>query len=256
MNTNANTVNSLINPNGKPNNQGQLLVYYVNGRKIIHSYDPSHLIKTVRNNLETKDLVHGIIKCWRDGDTNTIGPLVTASWDHIFALYRMDLKSTQRFLPKLTNEHLKPTKFKMRVSYATQVFSKTCGTVMLRCIQENKIPSHYANTAQILLFMNDIFDSINGSENNKEGTLKSAVQANSIHFSFWEYALSMLSKMNFVNKSDGKVNNRSSVLKKIESTIRGYMELSKICFELDIPKVSIRYHFLKYFFFVILKKIQ
>lgn len=247
MNTNANSVNLLINPNGGiTRNQGQLLVYYVNGRQIIHGYDPSHLLKTVRNNMETKNIVHAIAERWSDDDEIAVTVKKIASWDHIYKLYTDDTKSPQRLLLKLTDEHLAPKKYKMKVSLASQVFSETCGTEMLRCIQNKKLPAHFDGTAQLLLFINDIFDSMNGSVHQKEGTLKSAVQANSIHFSFWEYALSMLSKMNFVNKDDGKINNRSTVLKKLESTIRAFMAFSKVCFELDIPKVSIRYHLFKY----------
>lgn len=87
--------------------------------------------------------------------------------------------------------------------------------------------------------MNDVFDSMNGSDEIGE-TLKCAVTENSIHFTFWEYALSVLSKMSFVNKLNGKADNRSSVLKKLESTIKGYIQFSKTCFRLDISKVSLR----------------
>lgn len=263
MNTNANAVNFLANPTDEtPKNHGQLLQYYVNGRLIIHVYDPSHLIKTVRNNLQTKNLDHTITKRWTHGDTNAtnvepvaqtasnVEPIIkTASWDHIYALYEMDTQSTQRLLPKLTDQHLTPTKYKMRVSVATQVFSTTCGTVMLQCIQDKKLPVNFDGTAQILLFMNDVFDSINGSKDYDKSCLKSAVQSNSVHFSFWKYALSMLSKMNFVNKVDGKINNGSSVIKKLEATIRGYMAISKICFDLDIPQVPIRYPLFKNFIY-------
>lgn len=146
VNTNANAVNILINPARPPKNNGQLLTYTIKNRQIIHCYDPSHLIKTVRNNWETKDLVHNITKRWRKGETSSIGSSQTASWDHIFDLYRMDKQSTKRLLPKLTDEHLTPNKLKMQVSKATQIFSNTCGTVMQNCIQEKKLPTHFAGT--------------------------------------------------------------------------------------------------------------
>lgn len=248
VNTNSNTVNLLVNPGKPAKNDGQFLVYSVNGRRMIHCYDPSHLIKTVRNNLETKDLIHKIANRWCQGFTNIAGFSQTASWEHISELYRMDKQSTQRLLPKLSDEHLAPNKLKMKVSLATQIFSNTCGSVMMNCIEEKKLPKHFDGTAQVLLFMNDIFDSINGSKKYKGDTLKSAVQTGSIHFSFWEYAVSVLSEMSFINKSDGSANNRSSVLKKLESTIRGYVEFTKTCLRLDIPQIEIRLHF--YFYFI------
>lgn len=240
-NTNATTVNELVNPNSLSTKQtGGVLRYKVNNHQLIHGFDPSHLIKVVRNNCETKNLAHRISERWQTGDTANIGSLQIACWDDIYELYRMDLRSTQRRLPKLTDEHLKPNKLKMKVSNATQVFSNTCGTVMLRYVEQGIIPKHFTSTAKLLLFMNDVFDSINGSDNQPAGTLKSAVTSNSIHFEFWDYALLMLQNMFYVDKFTGKMNNRSSVLKKFESTIRGYREVVKICFNAGIETVNIR----------------
>lgn len=226
---------------------GKLLLYVVHGHKLIHCYDPPHIIKVWRNNLQTKDLVHFVTKRWRIGDTNNNDFLQVASWDHIKELYELDMQSASRCLPKLTTEHLNPKKLKMKVSTASQLFSNTCGTVMLRCIKEKKLPN-FEGTAQLLLFVNDLFDSINGSEDQQDFSLKGAVTVNSIHFAFWKYALEMLPKMYFIDKLTCDVNNRSSILKKTESTIRGYMEFTKLCFNLDIPKVSIRYHVFKFHF--------
>lgn len=239
---NASTVNELVNPLQPSKSQtGQLLSYTVKGQKLIHCFDVPHILKAVRNNLETKDLVHYILKRWCFGEkTYDIGDLQIASWDHLLELYQLDLQSPQRRLPKLSAEHLKPTKLKMKVSVASQVFSNTCGNVMLQCIEKKELPN-FEGTAKLLLFVNDLFDSMNGSEDEKVGSLKHAVTENSVHFSFWQYALSMLEKMYFIDKSTCEVNNRSSVLKKTESTIRGYIEFSKLCFKLNIPKVSIRY---------------
>lgn len=146
VNTNANTVNLLINPVDPPKNDGRLLVYYVNGRRMIHCYDPSHVIKVLRNNLETKDLVHNITgRCKKDALNNQVSTASSqrASWVHIFDLYRMDLQSPQRLLPKLTAEHLEPKKYKMKVSLATEIFSNTCGTVMLNCIKKKTIAGEF-----------------------------------------------------------------------------------------------------------------
>ncbi len=240
-NTNSCTVNNLANPNNVSSQQtGCLLKYKVNGHEIIHCYDPSHLIKTVRNNLETKNLAHFIPKRWQAGDEENYGPLQIASWGDLQKLYDLDKRSTQRSLPKLTDEHLKPEKMKMKVSHATQVFSATCGSVMLEYIEQSILPAHFTSTAQLMLFMNDLFDSINGCDRYVD-TLKSAVTSTSIHFEYWEYALSMLQNMFFVDKQTAERNDRSSVLKKFESSIRGYMEIVKISFDAGVTKVNIRY---------------
>jgi hypothetical protein len=204
----------------------------------------------VRNNFETKNLGHFISKRWQAGDKDNFGSLQFAAWDDLDELYRMDLRSTKRRLPKLSEEHLKPSKLKMKVSLATQVFSNTCGTVMLRYIEKGVLPKHFTSTAQLLLFMNDLFDSLNGSENHPGDSLLSAVTANSIHFEFWDYALSLLPNMFFVDKYTGERNNGSSCLLRIESTIRGYKELANKCFSMNIPKINIRYLISKHLFYL------
>lgn len=78
--------------------------------------------------------------------------------------------------------------------------------------------------ANIILY--DIFDSINGSTKHPQN--KGPVEEDSIYFSFWEYALLILGNMDYVNKHDGKINNGSSVFKKFESTIRGYMAVGSL----------------------------
>lgn len=243
--TNASTVNTLINPNNPTSEQsGRLLKYTVDGHQLIHVYDPSHLIKSIRNNLQTKNLAHFISERWTAGyvgyDDDTAS-LQIATWDDINALYRLDLCSTQRRLHKLTDEHLQPNKRKMRVAEATQIFSSTCGNLMLSYAEQGIVPADFDSTAQLVLFMNDAFDSINGSVKGPNGSLKSAVSAGSLHFEFWDYAVTMLSNMFYVDKDTGERNNRSSVLKKFESTIRGYIEICQTCFRLNIPKVNIRY---------------
>lgn len=244
-------MNELINPNKPSTKQtGALLQYKVNGHQVTHCFDPPHIVKVVRNNFEVKNLVHHISERWQFGDEDTIGSLQIACWDDIHEMYLKDERMPIRSLRKLTDEHLKPNKEKMKVSNATQVFSDTCGTVMLQYVEEGVIPQHFTSTAKLLLFVNDIFDSINGSANQPADSLKSAVTPNSIHFEFWEYALWMLHNMFFVDKFTGERNNRSSVLKKLESTIRGYREIAKKCFDVGIGKVNIRYFILNKVSFV------
>lgn len=231
-----------VNSSIKFKQSGALIQYSVSGQLITHAWDPSHLIKTVRNNFETKNISHFITNRWQSGKEDEVGSLQIGCWDDIDKLYRLDLRSTpQRRLENLTEEHLKPTKDKMKVSTATQVLSETCGTVMLEYVEKGLVEPHFVSTAQIILFMNDIFDSINGSHQNPTGTLKSSVSRESIHFEYWEYAVWMLQNMFFVYKLTGERNNRSTVLQKFESTIRGYREVAQICFDAGISKLDIRY---------------
>lgn len=238
--TNESTVNRLMDRDFT-RTPGCLLKYKVLGRTIIHCYDASHWIKVVRNNFEVKDLRHCIDKRFDVACHHTTGKQQVASWEDVKALYELDRTGCHRFLPKITEQHIKPTKLKMKVCVATEVFSQTYGTVMLHCVEKEQIPAKSSGTAQLLLFINDLFDSLNGSGPVQIADLKGSIDENSVHFVFWEYALLMLSKMNFIDKTTGNINTRSTVLKRIESTIRGYQEVTRICFNLNINEVSLRY---------------
>lgn len=80
-----------------------------------------HLIKGIRNNLLTKDLLvnNNEIK-----NTNK----KYASWEDIVTIYEMDKYSytIKRQMPNITDKHVYPAIIqKMKVKYATQIFSAT-----------------------------------------------------------------------------------------------------------------------------------
>lgn len=222
---------------------GCMLMYKVLGKTIVHRYDVPHVIKVVRNNFREKDLQHCINERWNisNSTSKTTGRQQIASWADVENLYQIDRTGFHRLLPKITEQHINPTKLKMRVCVATQVFSQTYGTVMLHCAENQQLPSKSSATAQILLFFNDLFDSLNGSGPTQTGSLEGSINEHSVHFVFWEYALTMLAKMKFVDKDTGKINTRSSVLYKIQSTIKGYQEIARICLNLNMKDVSLRY---------------
>lgn len=97
---------------------------------IVHLFDVPHLLKCTRNNLMTKDL------CF-----SSDGVKLIAKWDHLRQLYDTDsLIADCKMLPRLTDNHIIPEKVpKMKVRFATQVFSQRVSAVMnfLAC----KIPS-------------------------------------------------------------------------------------------------------------------
>lgn len=187
----------------------------------------------VRNNFLVKDIRHRINERFHVDSIGSAGLPQTASWEDVKNLYELDRKVCHRLLPKVTEQHIKPTKQKMVVSVATQVFSQRFGKVML----STRVVWNCTNIA----VFNDLFDSVNGSGAMQDGELKGSINANSIHFVYWKYALAMLSHMNFIDKSSGEINTRSSVLRRIESTIEGYKEVVQICLNEDMKNVSLRY---------------
>ena len=123
--TNMAAINALINEtkqqylrNGIEYTGG---FFEVEGEIIYPLFDPPHLIKGIRNNLLSKDLQYEM-----DGKKRI------AKWSHLVALYKRGpgYKGV-RMVPKLTARHvIKPLIPKMKVKYATQIFSKTVSVAM------------------------------------------------------------------------------------------------------------------------------
>ncbi|KAJ6636967.1 hypothetical protein Bhyg_09693 [Pseudolycoriella hygida] len=226
---NVSTINSLMNSDSDTRcraNSGQLLSYKLSNATVIHCFDTPHLLKGTRNNLITKDLRHSVFNRWSSSnvDTNSSkrSKQLVASWKDVIEMYELHLKGNRRLLRKITPEHIKPEKQKMKVSVACQVFSQTYGKVMLECSDKEQLSYDCSGTAQILTFFNDFFDSLNGSSTKNDNELKSAVSENSVHFRFWDYALLMLSRMKFADKKTGQGTNRTKNVENWMSTIRGY----------------------------------
>ncbi|KAG4065540.1 hypothetical protein HA402_013310 [Bradysia odoriphaga] len=177
---------------------GGLLQFKVQGKTIIHCYDVPHLLKVERNNLLIKNMTHCIQNRWEISGLNDIGEQQVASWQDVAAVFGIDQVAYPRLLPNIKDEHIKPIKLKMKVCVATQVFSQTYGNTMLQAVQKKQLRSEAVGTAQILFFFNDLFDSMNGDGPVEPGSLKGSINKDSVHFAYWEYALKMLSKMNFL----------------------------------------------------------
>ncbi|KAI4455675.1 thap-type zinc finger [Holotrichia oblita] len=152
---NVSAINSLASPTD-PNRK----IFFVDGRKIIHLYDPPHLLKGIRNNLLKSNLV------WIKGARRLV-----AMWEDIYNAYKIDNGSGQlRAMPKLTEGHVNPHKFrKMKVFCASQVFSHNVASVMalmarveLTGLDGMKMRSNASDTAETLQFFVELFDSVNG----------------------------------------------------------------------------------------------
>lgn len=173
------------------------------------------------------------------GDEEFDVPLQIATWDDLYDLYRMDVRSTQRRVPKLTNEHLKPSKLKMKKFPLRPKFLAL--HVEMWCLNaSNNIYYQKVPPAQLIYYYSWTTLPI-VSIKQPSDSLKGAVTPKSIHFEYWHCALLMLDNMFFVDKFTGEKNNRSSVLKKFESTIRGYWHVAERCFSANIKNLNRKY---------------
>ncbi|XP_045473667.1 uncharacterized protein LOC123680055 [Harmonia axyridis] len=169
--------------------------FFVNNKEIVPLFDTPHLIKGLRNNLLTKDahfLLNDVPK--------------KAKWSHIQRFYDLDISDpSTKICAKLTDSHVLPEKMnKMKVKLCTQVFSNTVGTLMKRISRwdiEHKLslPSEAADTAELILFLDKLFDSLNVSKiRNTQGKfLKEPVTRNSEHENFWQNAIKIFNSMTF-----------------------------------------------------------
>jgi hypothetical protein len=130
--TNQTAINSLLKDTcdmfARMNLENKLFGFLINKKEVVPLYDVPHLFKGVRNNLLSKNL-HFELN----------GQKKIAMWKHIEKFYYLDSADDTRLCPKLTDRHVIKEKInKMKVSYATQVFSHQVGALMLRISQWGK----------------------------------------------------------------------------------------------------------------------
>lgn len=121
----------------------------VNGEKIFFFFDVPHLIKSVRNNFIGKKILKT--------------PDGWAKWEHILTIFSEDSKSELiKRCPKLTQSHIAPNTFeKMKVSFATQVLSKSVAAALKDLTNQKIINDQNNATFNFILNMNNLFDILN-----------------------------------------------------------------------------------------------
>ncbi|XP_063221714.1 transposable element P transposase isoform X2 [Bacillus rossius redtenbacheri] len=212
--TNTAAVNSLLRQTQETYLRAEVenrnMGFVINGQEIVPLYDPPHLLKGIRNNLLSKCLQFRLN-----------GSAKKACWKHIEQFYELDSRSGEtefRACPKLTDEHIIPHKIKkMKVSCCSQVFSQRLSATMRMACQWGKpgetLDKDAVDTADLLLFMDRLFDSVNGTMLKPQPgkPLRSAVTSQSPHVEFWKEAVEVLSTFRFVNEQTKKEETPPSV---------------------------------------------
>lgn len=199
--TNRSAINHLLNETEAyyKNKEMHRVAYEIDNVEIIPIYDVPHLTKCLRNNLLTKDL-----------EFVMNGKKLQASWDHIIELFNIDKANENyeiRALPKLTEAHVYPYKQKLKVCLATQVFSQRVSSVMKLLsrpmFQNNKLKDS-DGTADLLLFVDKTFDSLNASRSIPDASkpLSGAIKIESedVHLNHWNQAIRVFQSMKFIDK--------------------------------------------------------
>ncbi|XP_045781419.1 uncharacterized protein LOC123878308 isoform X2 [Maniola jurtina] len=177
------------------NDDPNIFHYMIDKNKLYHMYDVPHLLKCFRNNFQKKDLLIGTQR---------------AQWNYIEMVYASDGAQGRARTTKLTDKHIKPNSYdKMKVKFAAQVFSREVFAALqnrmktyedLQLVHNYSVPSVNIDngffTAEIILFINDLFDSLNCAGHTR-GELSNALSLNSTHLEFWNNALKKLQSMKF-----------------------------------------------------------
>ncbi|XP_063824571.1 uncharacterized protein LOC135077445 isoform X1 [Ostrinia nubilalis] len=232
--TNMAAINSLINDTKghyiRQNQEFKGGFFEINEHKIYPLYDPPHLLKGIRINLITKNL-----------EFTLNGKKRTAKWAHLEALYKKGPSyKGMRLIPKLTARHVIPNLIpKMKVKYCTELFSKTVSVAMGFTAGTGRIPKEAQDTAEILLFFDNLFDSVNGSYNRieKGKVYRSAVSPKSPHHKLWYKSLPILKSMQFVGGA------RSGVVPSLRSwikTIEAFQQITKKLHSIGLKSLLLR----------------
>ena len=149
-----------------------------NNQKYFVMFDPPHLMKCVRNNLMKYPFKFG---------------QYIATWKDIENFYNQDKTLAIRTAPKLTEKHLHPNGFsKMKVKYATQVFSHTVAAAICTYVSMGGLPPSASGTAQLLSQFDSIFDCVNSSTIHSTKKLKCALSDATPHQSFIKEAITFI----------------------------------------------------------------
>ncbi|KAJ8911224.1 hypothetical protein NQ315_014936, partial [Exocentrus adspersus] len=239
----------------------------INNKSIVAYYNPPHLLKSMRNNLLTKDLkfVQNEIQ-------------KTASWSHIVIAYNIDRSNNIRVMHKINDQHIFPEKMKkMKLSIAAQIFSESVaakpyilhnqkpkgkafniGLAFVELGSQKKeigntsvqniiripgvqLDSKGLDTAEFILAMDKVFDSVNGAfgKSSPGKFLKGFVSPKSQHSAEWLRALQIFNSMVFV-KSKPTDRANPPILQGWRQTINGFFTNQKSLIDLGFKTFSPR----------------
>ncbi|KAI4454131.1 thap domain-containing protein 9 [Holotrichia oblita] len=212
--SNQSVVHQLSNESGY---RREDVMFEIDGETIVHIFDVPHLFKCLRNHFMSKDIYFG----------NKI-----AKWNDLQTVYHIDGENpVSKVCPKLTERHLNPIgKHKMKVKYATQILVDPF-------MQHYVLPANaklyiyiYMDTADFILFMNNLFDSLNGVRTSTP--LKRPLSDRSSHFQIWDEAQTLLKSLKFKKVSDENTDANAIAL---ESSTRDESQVEEICTESRTP---------------------
>ncbi|RZC37863.1 hypothetical protein BDFB_004726, partial [Asbolus verrucosus] len=194
----------------------------VGEQEIVPLFDPSILLVSLRNNLVVNDLSY-----------KKNGVAKVARWSHIKKAYEINRDLNITYLKKIGEMHVDSNYMnKANVTHCVQTFSRTMAT-FLDMIAGNishqfphNLPLEAKETAALLSFLDEIFDSVNGKlgQPGAHKPLRGLVSERSPHEKKWLEGKRMFSDMSFVGV---KSKERTSVFAGWCRTLDGFVSLKR-----------------------------
>lgn len=157
--------------------------------------DPPHLIKNLRNNMQTKD-----IKFESDGKEKI------AKWEHLEKLFEIDSGNAIKLCPKWSSAHFTlPRGKKMKVILAVQMFSHTGASAMKKCVQAKLLPDDALETAEFMENVNNMWDFVD-SNSVFAPTYKKAITQTRFkeQLKIFDHFIDFVKSWSFIPKGRGK----------------------------------------------------
>ncbi|KAK3930924.1 Transposable element P transposase [Frankliniella fusca] len=203
---------------------GDSVFYCVDQSRVYHVWDVPHLMKSVRNNLLTSNLIFGSGKL--------------AKWRDVIDYYNLDNSLCK--MSVLTRKHLDPKgRDKMRVSLASQALGSRTANGMEythRVTNGEKLPS-CMDTVEFIRLIDFYFDICNGPRASKFEPQKSTrcdVTADSLHLQEWHTMRNNMKNWIFVRKKNGSRHVPPCVTGWLENAVTLkclWIKLQNLCFK-------------------------
>ncbi|XP_063902870.1 uncharacterized protein LOC135122549 isoform X2 [Zophobas morio] len=192
-------------------------VIRIGDHEVIPLFDPPHLLKSLRNNLLTKDLLY----------LDKAGVERRVSWSFFEKVYELDQTHPDKFkgMPQITVDHVKPNLrgHKMKVRYASQVLSRHVAAFINAYSVGGPLPRDARYTSDFFLFMNFVFDSVNGGFGYDGGKVsRKLLRLKHSHHTWWVKGKHMFGNMRFEPRNAGDQAN-PPVLQGWCRTLNGFM---------------------------------
>ena len=194
--------------------------FELSGKRYCYMFDPPHLLKSVRNNLQSYTFY------FDDGKM--------ASWKEIENFYKIDEQQKFRLAPKLTKKHIElPAFSKMKVKTAAQVLSRTVAAGLDTHARFSNASS--SDTAEFITEFDELFDIFNSSQLRCVKEFKRALSGTTHHLDVLRRKTDWLRSLKIVDKHGKDVSN-------IVKCITGW-QLTASAMLLLWPVLRDRYHF-------------